>query len=206
MRNANNWPKVLLASRSPRRREFLTRAGVPHTAEHPGFDDSLLRPGAVSPREWVAALAYLKAWAGAQLPPARDANVVLGADTTCVKDGRMLGTPEDESEAAAMLGALSDSEHDVITGVAIIDTASGERSIFADTARVRVGRLTGAMIDDYVRTGGWKGKAGGYNLSERIDAGWPITFHGDETTIMGLPMRVLLPKLSRFAPNTEVTA
>lgn len=199
MRNTTNWPTVLLASRSPRRREFLTRAGVPHTAEHPGFDDSVLRPGRVSAREWVAALAYLKAWAGAQLPPARDASVILGADTTCVKNGHMLGTPADETEAAAMLGELSNSEHDVITGVALIDPRDGSRSIFTDAARVSVGTLSREMIDDYVRSGGWQGKAGGYNLSERIAAGWPITYDGDETTIMGLPMKALLPELARRA-------
>ncbi|MFZ4573819.1 MAG: Maf family protein [Phycisphaerales bacterium] len=190
-------PRVLLASRSPRRREFLSRAGVPHRAEHPGFDDAVLRPGRVTPREWVAALAYLKAWAGAALDCAGESEIVLGADTTCVKHGRMLGTPADEQEAAAMLEAFSESEHEVITGVAMIERSTGRRHIFTDSASVRVGKLTDSMISDYLATGGWKGKAGGYNLSERVEAGWPIVFEGDETTIMGLPMRALLPMLAR---------
>ncbi len=192
-------PRVLLASRSPRRREFLSRAGVPHVAEHPGFDDAVLRPGRVSAREWVAALAYLKAWAGTKLECASEAELVIGADTTCVKQGRMLGTPESAAEASEMLATFSEADHEVITGVAIIERSSGRRHVFTDTARVRVGRLTPEMIRAYLATDGWRGKAGGYNLSERVEAGWPITFEGDETTIMGLPMRALVPMLAGCA-------
>lgn len=168
-------------------------------AEHPGFDDAVLRPGRVSAREWVAALAYLKAWAGSKLECAAEAEVVIGADTTCVKQGRMLGTPESEAEASEMLATFSEADHEVITGVAIIERSSDRRHVFTDTAKVRVGRLTPEMIRAYLATDGWRGKAGGYNLSERVEAGWPITFEGDETTIMGLPMRALVPMLAGCA-------
>jgi septum formation protein len=46
-------------------------------------------------------------------------------------------------------------------------------------------------IDEYVASGQWRGKAGGYNLEERLEAGWPIECEGDPTTVMGLPMRRL---------------
>lgn len=193
------WPHVLLASRSPRRREFLEREGIPHEATHPGFDDSMLAPGDVSPAQWVAALAYLKAWAGAQLPSASNFCVVLGADTTCVKDRRMIGTPADEQEAKSILREFSDARHEVITGVAVIDRRTPRGVIFTDTATVHVGTLTESMIDEYIAGGGWRGKAGGYNLSERIEAGWPIHFVGDQTTVMGLPMGTLVPLLRAMA-------
>ncbi|MFW5653377.1 MAG: Maf family protein [Planctomycetota bacterium] len=65
------------------------------------------------------------------------------------------------------------------------------RLLFVDTADVEVGNVRSADIKSYLDTGDWRGKAGAYNLSERLTAGWPITYEGDPTTIMGLPMGLL---------------
>ncbi|QOI99484.1 MAG: Maf family protein [Phycisphaeraceae bacterium] len=192
-------PVVWLASRSPRRRELLNEHGVQHAFDTPGFDDADLAPGRVTPAQWVAALAYLKAAAGvargASIPGVR---VVLGADTACVKDGRLIGTPRDAGEAGAMIRSLSGGTHAVVTGVSMIDVRTGRRTLFAETATVRVGALPDTEIDAYVASGGWEGKAGGYNLRERLDAGWPIEYEGDPTTIMGLPMSAVMRRLERM--------
>ncbi|MDI1289723.1 MAG: Maf family protein, partial [bacterium] len=191
-------PRILLASRSPRRRAFLTESGLAHDAIHPGFDDSVLQPGGVSPDRWVAALAYLKAWAGVALREPGHGPLVIGSDTTCIKDGMMIGTPHDAAEAGAMIRRLRSGRHEVVTGVAIIDVRTGERHICTDRALVTVGDIPDAEIDRYVGGDEWRGKAGAYNLRERITAGWPMTFSGDETTIMGLPMLRLLELLNRL--------
>lgn len=68
---------------------------------------------------------------------------------------------------------------------------STRRWLFADRAVVRVGPISDEQIEAYVASGNWRGKAGAYNLSERIEAGWPIECLGDPTTVMGLPMRRL---------------
>jgi septum formation protein len=191
-------PKLLLASRSPRRRELLREHGVEHEAAHPGVDDTFMQPGSVSPSQWVAALAYLKAVAGTETLGERARSeewIILGADTTCVVDDTIYGTPHDENEARAMLRAMSGREHEVLTGVALVSSRSGERRIFVDRATVSLGGLTEAQIDEYVKSGEWKGKAGAYNLAERLAAGWPTKYDGDPTGIMGLPMRALLPCL-----------
>jgi septum formation protein len=191
---------LVLASQSPRRRELLLEHGLEHEAVHPGIDDATLEPTVGVPAEqWVSALAYLKAMAGAS---ACDGDsLVLGADTTCVKvsvDGtEVLGTPRDVKDAERILRRLSDGTHRVVTGVAIVDAATGVREMFTDSATVRVGRLSEEQIEVYLRSGDWKGKAGAYNLRERIAAGWPIEFDGDPGTIMGLPMRLLAPRLRR---------
>ncbi|CAG0968197.1 dTTP/UTP pyrophosphatase [Phycisphaerales bacterium] len=187
---------LLLASRSPRRRTLLDEGGLAHEAEHPGFDDAILEPGKVSPQQWVMSLAYLKAWAKAR--DAERGRIVLGADTTCVIDGRMVGTPRDADEAAQIIRSFVNREHDVITGVALVEAGTGRRRLFADTATVRFGPLLNAEIDRYVASGEWSGKAGAYNLSERLNAGWPITFRGDPSTIMGLPMKRLARELAAF--------
>lgn len=196
-------PRLVLASRSPRRRQILTEQGLEHDTIDSGVDDSTLEPGRVGPETWAAALAYLKAAAGAE----RSAGaVVLGADTVCVKDGHIVGQARDEAEASRILRSLESARHDVVTGVALVwgtrrtaacqDVARpphrSHRRIFTDRARVRIGAIGEGRLREYVVSGEWRGKEGAYNLSERLEAGWPIEFEGDPGTIMGLPTRTLL--------------
>lgn len=198
--------RVLLASRSPRRTSLLSAAGIGHEAAHPGFDDAVLEPGNVAPGVWIASLAYLKAWAkwrdlrqaGVPLP-----SVILGADTACLVDGDLVGTPTSPAEAHAMIRRMEGRDHEVITGVAAIDTATGRREVFFDRATVSLGTLTDAQLSDYIASGSWQGKAGAYNLSERVEAGWPIKWEGDPTTIMGLPMRELRRRLGPLLAGAE---
>lgn len=186
-------PAVLLASRSPRRRQLLSEFGIEHVCAEPLFDDALLTPGRVAPHQWVTALAYLKAWA-CRLQRLGDSSFVIGADTACVKQGHLIGTPRDRAEAEAIIRFLSGGSHRVITGVAIL-SPDGTRDLWADDAVVHVGSLTAAQINAYLESELWHGKAGAYNLRERIEAGWPITYQGDPSAIMGLPMARLIPAL-----------
>jgi septum formation protein len=196
-RVAATAPEILLASRSPRRRELLDAAGVKHVAFAPVFDDSALHPGTIaSPAHWVCSLAYLKAWSQAAAHP--DATMVLGSDTACVLDERLIGTPATVDEARVMIRDFQDREHQVVTGVAIIDRRSGrlQRHLFSDSARVWMGRLDETTLETYLAGAHWQGKAGGYNLLDRMNAGWPLTYEGDPTTIMGLPMNRLIDRLN----------
>lgn len=200
--DAGGMPRLFLASRSPRRRQLLAEHGLEHEAAHPGLDDGELEPGRVSPAAWVASLAYLKAAAGAEALGARvvaRGGLVLGADTTVVKDGQIIGQPKGVADAERILRLLSDGEHEVLTGVALLDPATRCRDVFVDRARVRVGRLSEAQLAAYLASGQWRGKAGAYNLRERLEAGWPIEHEGDPTSIMGLPMRALRARLERHA-------
>jgi septum formation protein len=197
--------RLILASQSPRRRLLLAEHGFDHHAHHPGLDDADLARGQVSPEQWVAALAYLKARAGADSLAERPARwTVIGADTVCVKDGELLGQPRDAADAERMLRRLENGQHEVVTGVAILSSDNGQthdRALLVDRARVRVGTLGEPRIRAYVATGQWRGKAGAYNLSERLADGWPIALEGDPATVMGLPMRRLSPILrSRLEP------
>ncbi|TVQ63262.1 MAG: Maf-like protein [Phycisphaerales bacterium] len=196
--------RLLLASQSPRRRSLLAEAGVAHEATHPGVDDGVLASGVVSPSSWVAALAYLKASAGvAGLGDAGEATVVLGADTVCVVEGRLVGQPRDAAAAEATLRSLIAASagggwHEVLTGVALVCAETGRRELFVDRAEVRFGDPGEDELRAYVASGEWAGKAGAYNLGERLEAGWPIEYEGDPTTIMGLPMGRLRAKLAAF--------
>jgi len=208
--------RLVLASKSPRRRQLLNERGFDHHVVSSGFDDGPLAPGRVSPRQWVAALAHLKAKAGletlhthhthhehdtahAHLPPTR--LLVLAADTVVVKGDALIGQPRDADDAARIIATLQDGSHHVVTGVALMTTDTV--AWLVDQAHVTVGHIGRERIQRYIDSGDWRGKAGAYNLAERIDDDWPITFQGDPTTIMGLPMRRLEPALRNMLAPPE---
>ncbi|MEM8757108.1 MAG: Maf family protein [Planctomycetota bacterium] len=188
-------PRLLLASRSPRRRAMLTQAGIEFGLARTTLDDGGLMPGNVPPEHWVTALAYLKAAYAARLAPTE--TVVIGADTLCATDSGLLGQPRDADHARGMIRAMQNARHRVITGVALV-TADGRRTTLTDAAAVRVGRITDEQIESYLATDAWRGKAGAYNLADRQAAGWPITVTGDPDTVMGLPMRRLPALINAF--------
>ncbi len=191
-------PILILASTSPRRRELLTKHGYTHEAVRPPVDDGQLVRGRVSAAGWVASLAWLKARAVWDAMPEEDRKnrVVLAADTVVHKNGEILGQPSDREDAKRIVGALINGEHRVLSGVCLI--GEGERVWFVDRSTVRVGSVSDAQIEDYLDTDGWRGKAGGYNLHERIGDGWPIEYEGEDTSIMGLPMSRLSHELARI--------
>lgn len=80
----------------------------------------------------------------------------------------------------------------------VLSIRDARRWLFADRAAVRYGRVSDAAVDEYVASGLWRGKAGAYNLQERLEAGWPVRCEGDPATVMGLPMRRLEPWLARL--------
>ena len=195
-------PALLLASTSPRRTELLRLAGLDHETISPGIDDAELMPGNANPEAWAASLAYLKAQAGLdrwRLLRADEQRLVVGADTICVRGSDIIGQPRDADDARRILEFFDDGAHDVITGVAVIDSTTRVREIFVDRARVWWDGVGAERIDEYVASGQWVGKAGAYNLAERVEAGWPIRWEGDPNTIMGLPIDGLRGRLERMS-------
>ena len=203
-RDGDNQPRLVLASQSPRRRALLTEAGYSFVVPDRLVDDGRLVSGAVSPGDWVMALAYLKA-AGASggIGPG---SVVLGADTICVGEDELIGQPRDAAHAEAILKSFVGREHSVVTGVALLDRESGERELMLDEAVVTWGDVSDAEIAAYIDSNQWRGKAGAYNLRERLEAGWAIEYEGDPTSIMGLPMELLNEKLPTWGIEPGVAA
>lgn len=202
---SGDFPVVVLASASPRRRELLDNAGVTHQVQPAKIDDGDLNPSnATNPEQWVLALAYLKATSSSRAYDADadpQATVVLGADTVCVHKGQIIGQPTDRAHAKQIINQMSDDTHEVLTGVAIIDPITNRRDLFVDRSVVSLGSLTEEQIESYLDTNLWKGKAGAYNITERLAAGWPIKFTGDETSIVGLPLTRVLERVKTFHPQ-----
>lgn len=194
-----------LASRSPRRRQLLAEAGVPVTVRPAEIDDGALTPGPVSVACWVAALAYLKGrWVTDALGQTGERRgTVLAADTVCVQDGCILGQPSSAADARRMLHAMRDQTHETLTGLCLISLVDRRRWLLVDRAIVRFGRVSDEEIEAYVGSGEWRGKAGAYNLQDRVQAGWPIECRGDPATVMGLPMCRLRPWLTRLREESR---
>ncbi|MBL4698021.1 MAG: septum formation protein Maf, partial [Phycisphaerales bacterium] len=193
-------PHIVLASASPRRRAMLEAVGVEHRVAPAQVDDGELVPSEhVNAWEWVAALAFLKASSSARTiqDEAIDAQiVVIGADTVCVHNGEIIGQPEDREHAKQIIEMMSDATHEVLTGVALLDANGDRRDLFVDQSVVTVGVISDEQIEEYLDSEQWRGKAGAYNITERLAAGWPIEFTGDETSIVGLPMTRTLERVS----------
>ena len=186
--------RLLLASGSPRRAQILTNLGLPFEVVASAIDDGDLTPPAgATAATWTIAMAYLKARAAIEGLPPGTPGIVMGADTSCELDGRIIGKPASAQEARATLRAMSGRTQRVVSGVALVDPAHprSHRLLVADVALVTFGTLEEAALDAYIATGQWQGKAGGYNLSERIADGWPISVQGDPDTVVGLPTRKL---------------
>jgi septum formation protein len=175
--------RLLLASASPQRRAILAQVGIP-------FD---VRPADVEeetsgePVALAEANARRKALAVTPAPPAQ---LVLGADTVVALDGDVLGKPADAAQAREYLQRLSGRTHEVVGGFALAEhgkvTVAG-----AEITTVTFRSATPALLDWYVATGEWEGRAGGYAI-QGAGAALVIAIGGDYLNVVGLPLARLL--------------
>ena len=172
-------PRLVLASASPRRRALLAQIGIrPDTVSPAGIDETP-RPGEL-PRPYARRMAAEKAAAAAE-PGA----FVLAADTVVSAGRRILGKPEDPAEAERYLRLLSGRRHRVATAVCVI--APERRAERLVETRVKMKRLGEAEIAAYLRSGEWRGKAGGYAI-QGIGAAFVPEIFGSYTNVVGLPL------------------
>jgi septum formation protein len=180
---------IVLASGSPRRRALLEALGVEVRLNVPGISE--IEDG--TPRDVALTNAIRKRdeAAAGEIPP----GIVIAADTVVAMGGDLYGKPQTLDEARAMLRRLSGRTHEVMTGVAIIDIASGQKAEGVETTRVTFRALTDLEILTFVaavqpldRAGAYTVDGPGSLLVER--------YEGCYTNVLGLPM-ILLDRLMR---------
>jgi septum formation protein len=190
---------LVLASRSPRRRDLLEAAGIAfEVGEAPDIDET--PPTGLDPGAAVEHLASLKL--EAVLQRAVDCQV-LTADTLVFLDGAPLGKPADGTSARAMLRSLSGRVHAVATGVALAgpDPEGGVRIVVGHAVTgVRFRELTDAEIDAYVATGEPLDKAGAYAIQGGA-AGFVASLDGPEDNVIGLPIELVHGLLGAIASS-----
>jgi septum formation protein len=176
-------PSLVLASRSPQRRAILERLGVSFTARP--VDVRELDRG--DPAEVARENAMRKARAAR----ASGTNeMVLGCDTLVALGGSIYGKPADEHAARATLLTLAGATHEVFSGLVLLAPGGQERVATARTA-VTFRALEEAMLDWYLSTGEWRGRAGGYAI-QGAGAALVRTVEGDYENVVGLPVATLL--------------
>jgi septum formation protein len=179
---------LILASRSPRRSELLSAAGISFEVLAADIDET---PRAnESPVAYVERLAIEKARAVLALRPEA---TVLGADTTVTIDGEILGKPVDDTDARRMIRLLNGRVHDVHTGVAVVSSA-GVRSA-VDTTRVWFNAMTDEDISWYVSTGEPVDRAGAYAI-QGLASRFIGKIEGSYSNVVGLPVALVSSILS----------
>ncbi len=187
-------PALVLASRSPRRRELLLAAGV---------EDVIIAPSCAEESDdasgGLAALVLANARTKAtDVATRHPASVVIGADTLVWLEGEVLGKPEDLPSARQMLSRLSGRLHEVCTGVSIIRLEPHLQVEFHETTRVRFRPLDDRLIDDYLSKVDVLDKAGAYALQEYGEM-IVESVEGSRSNVVGLPVERTLAALRRFA-------
>ncbi len=183
--------KLILASKSPRRSELLRRCGFDFTvkcvpAEELGDFPEL----ALLPQE----NARRKAAAAAEFYPD---DLILGADTMIIFDGKAIGKPADAADAAEILRNFSGKAHDVVTGIALICRSRNICELWSETSQVRFKTLDDATVKSYIRQVDVLDKAGAYAIQEHgemIIAG----YSGELENIIGLPLKKLQMRLNEL--------
>ena len=199
---------IFLASGSPRRKDLLEREGVRFVVRVSEVDETLEPDLLRQPEEAAKKLAERKARAVVE-DVLNDGYtgmaMFIGADTVVATADKIYGTPEDEDDAARILGELSGRAHQVITGVSVwlvsAEAASADVSLgfrtFAETSHIVFKELDEERIWDYIATGEPMDKAGAYGIQglggELVDR-----VSGDFDNVVGLPVKRLLEEFAEF--------
>jgi septum formation protein len=176
---------LILASNSPRRKDLLRQIGVDFSVDPADVDERVL-PGE-SPEVYAVRVAFDKA----RVAAARNGTgIVIAADTIVVLGDEILGKPADAADAERMLMMLSGKEHRVITGLVVMDTATGKSLSRTSITRVWFRSLAPREIISYVATGEPLDKAGAYGIQER-GALLVDKIDGCYFNVVGLPLSLL---------------
>jgi septum formation protein len=183
---------LILASASPRRRQLLAEAGYRFEVDPSAVDEP--EPEDRTPvADYVAGLAWRKASAVAAR---RGSGLVLGADTACAVDGRILNKPVDCDDADRMIRLQESRDTEVVTGLCLYRAGLGEWIGAVEVSVVRFRGLTDAERRAFLDSGRWEGKAGAYGVQDRDP--FVSVASGSRSNVVGLPMERLAALLARF--------
>jgi septum formation protein len=187
--------RIILASASPRRKALLEQICLKFTVDARVREDTEFV--GQEPHQLVREISLKKAESVASGYPNA---IIIAADTFGVIDGCIIGKPHSESEAHAMLAALSGKSHTVITGFTVLDTLTRKAVSRSVETTVYMKRITKSEIEAYVKTGEPLDKAGAYAI-QGLGAVLVEKIEGDYFNVMGLPMCALAEVLKEFGVN-----
>lgn len=171
---------LILASSSPRRRDFMSKMGLSFEIKKPDADESVLV--GENPQDYVKRIARDKAMIIAELNPH---DIVLAADTVVVMGKEILGKPLNRDDAKRILRTLSGKTHEVMTAVCIMK--NGEMRELFEVTKVTFAKLDEELIDIYVASGESDDKSGAYAV-QGIGAMFIEKVEGSVSSVVGLPI------------------
>lgn len=190
--------QMILASGSPRRIEMMRRSGVEPLIIKPEVDETV--SSELTPEQAVMYLALKKALAVEEQVEFKENQWLISADTIVCRE-TIMGKPQDEEEAVAMLSDLRGREHRVITGVAILSPGTTKRKVFAETTKVFFKDYDDQVIRDYIASGEVWDKAGAYAIQggfrDQVDH-----IEGDYDNVVGFPWARFVEELKVLTEGT----
>ena len=188
--------KLILASKSPRRREILTNLNMNFeiiTADT--NEDSNI----TEPEKLVEELAFRKAFAVKEMliknGEFTDDTLIIGCDTVVSKDGKILGKPKDKKDAFMMVKSLSGDKHEVLSGLSIL--GKDKKLVSFEKTTVFFDVMTDEEISDYVASGECDDKAGAYGI-QSLASKFVKGIEGCYFNVVGLPVNLLYRMLKEL--------
>ena len=184
---------IILGSQSPRRRELMAGLDIPFSCVTIDADESY-------PAELMAGdipMYISRAKARAYVSELQDNDLLITSDTIVWLKGEMLGKPQDEAEAKAMLARLSGQTHEVYTAVCFADR-NGELETWVDCTKVTFNNLSEEDIDYYVSKYRPLDKAGAYGVQEWIGYVGVTRMEGSYFNVMGFPICYVYERLKKY--------
>lgn len=188
--------KIILASKSPRRKELLEQMGVKDFEIIVSEADETLQEG-LTLEEQSKKIAYNKA--KAVFDKTEGDRIVIGSDTLVIKDGKIYGKPRTEKEAFEMIKEIQAGIHQVITSLCVLKQENGTVSehLDYDIANVTIKAMTDGEIQNWIETGEAMDKAGAYAVQGKF-AVYISKIDGNYHTIMGLPISKLYDVIKEY--------
>lgn len=190
-----NRYRIILASKSPRRRELLKELGLNFEVASNDWPENY--PPNLKGSEIALYLAREKA--GAFMEKVRDGEIVITADTIVWCNDRVLDKPSGREDARRILREISGNTHEVITGVSLL--TRGRQNTFYSSTSVTFKHLTGEEIDYYIDNFRPYDKAGAYGIQEWIGLAACSYIEGSYFNVMGLPVEQVYNELQKFIHN-----
>lgn len=178
--NMENSRKLILASQSPRRKEILSKCGIPFTVDVACIDETI--DESLPLAEAVMDLSWRKARAVLDRHPD---GVIIGSDTIVTLKRKIYGKPKDRADAREMLKELSGCTHEVMTGVCVLSKDSCRKEV--SVTKVTFTELDDEEIERYLSTDEAYDKAGAYAIQGQAGC-WISRMDGDYYSVMGLPL------------------
>ena len=187
--------KVILASKSPRRKELMDLLGIEYEIMVSEADETLEK--GLSLEEQSKRLGYIKA--KAVFDKTEGDRIVIGSDTMVIKDGKLFGKPKDKQDAVNMLNILKNDKHQVITSIAVLVEKDGryEEHIEYDISNVFVSDMTDEEIEKWIEIGNVYDKAGAYAIQSNFGV-FVDKVEGNYSTVIGLPINKVYKILKQY--------